>query len=596
MKNEQFDENNRPVGSETEETPKTEPEMVAAQAQEPDLSAADEMPAEKLVEEIQNNKPRKKKTPNRRLRYGGMAVAVTALVAVGVVLLNVLVGALYDRFPLSLDLTSDDRFSLSQETEDVIAAVNRPVEIVAFFSEETARNPNTGVTEIDTIIRQLYETWNQYELRSDGLVTVEYIDLISQRGALTEYTKYGDVQEWSVLFRSGEGDEERYRLKNINEFYTYEQDYYGNVTSITSLAEVTTASGVNAVSNEEDLQVMLLTGHNEDENVISRLTDLYELNGYTVNQINLASSQEIGEAVTTAIVAAPASDFSDAEITRLRDWLTNDGKLGRNLMVVVNSLATSKDCPNLYEFLDDGYQIEVTDNLVVEIDDNRNLMGYNGQLIYGDLPESPVSSAAAEGGVLSGNPRQILLKAGTDTEQTLYNIPLVTFPESSLIVPLGGTTDDPEQADDPTQADDPEQADDPTQEGIQADEYPIVGMGMAVNWTYDNSGEESVLVQTNVVVCNQGMVVDTFATTIAGNQTLSLIDANSGNETVMMDIMNYINGNEDSVTISGKSLAADTSLDLSESAANVLGVILAIVLPVGLLIICLVVFLRRRHL
>lgn len=573
MKNEQFDENNRPVGPEAEETPKTEPEMVAAQAQEPDLSATDEIPAEKLVEEIQNNKPHKKKTPNRRLRYGSMAVAVTALVVVGVVLLNVLVGALYDRFPLSLDLTSNDLFSLSQETEDMIAAVDRPVEIVAFFSEETARDPNTGVTEIDTIIRQLYETWNQYELRSDGLVTVEYIDLISQRGALTEYTKYGDVQEWSVLFRSGEGDEERYRLKNINEFYTYEQDYYGNVTSITSLAEVTTASGVKAVSNEEDLQVMLMTGHNEDENVISRLTDLYELNGYTVNQINLASSQEIGEAVTTAIVAAPASDFSDAEITRLRDWLTNDGKLGRNLMVVVNSLATSKDCPNLYEFLDDGYQIEVTDNLVVETDDNRNLMGYNGQLIYGDLPESPVSSAAAEGGVLSGNPRQILLKAGTDTEQTLYNIPLVTFPESSRIVPLGGTDDDQRQA----------------------DSYPITGMGMAVNWTYDNSGEESVLVQTNVVVCNQGMVVDTMAT-IAGNQTLSLIDANSGNETVMMDIMNYINGNEDSVTISGKSLTANTSLDLSAGVANVLGIVLTIVLPVGLLIICLVVFLRRRHL
>ena len=573
MKNEQFDENNRPVGSETEETPKTEPEMVAAQAQEPDLSATDEIPAEKLVEEIQNNKPHKKKTPNRRLRYGSMAVAVTALVVVGVVLLNVLVGALYDRFPLSLDLTSNDLFSLSQETEDMIAAVDRPVEIVAFFSEETARDPNTGVTEIDTIIRQLYETWNQYELRSDGLVTVEYIDLISQRGALTEYTKYGDVQEWSVLFRSGEGDEERYRLKNINEFYTYEQDYYGNVTSITSLAEVTTASGVKAVSNEEDLQVMLMTGHNEAENVISRLSDLYELNGYTVNQINLASSQEIGEAVTTAIVAAPASDFSDAEITRLRDWLTNDGKLGRNLMVVVNSLATSKDCPNLYEFLDDGYQIEVTDNLVVETDDNRNLMGYNGQLIYGDLPESPVSSAAAEGGVLSGNPRQILLKAGTDTEQTLYNIPLVTFPESSRIVPLGGTDDDQRQA----------------------DSYPITGMGMAVNWTYDNSGEESVLVQTNVVVCNQGMVVDTMAT-IAGNQTLSLIDANSGNETVMMDIMNYINGNEDSVTISGKSLTANTSLDLSAGVANVLGIVLTIVLPVGLLIICLVVFLRRRHL
>lgn len=59
--------------------------------------------------------------------------------------------------------------------------------------------------------------------------------------------------------------------------------------------------------------------------------------------------------------------------------------------------------------------------------------------------------------------------------------------------------------------------------------------------------------------------------------------------------MNYINGQEDSITISGKDLT-QTSLEFSAGSANTLGILLAIVLPVGMLVICLVVFLRRRHL
>lgn len=566
MKDEQFDEKNRLVDEQAEDTPKAGPEeSTPAQEMEtaeqvPDLSATDEMPAEKLVEEIQSSKPHNKKTPNRRLRYGGMAVAVTALVAVGVVLLNVLVGVLYGRFPLRLDMTSDGRFSISQETEDMIAAVDRPVEIVAFFREKDIEDPTTTVTQLNTTYKELHETWRQYELQSNGKVTVRYVDLTQQPTLITEYRKYGDVQEGSILFRSGEGDSEKYRLRNINDFFTFETDSYGySITSFTSLVETMTASCVNAVISDKDLEVMLLTGHEENEMTVSALQELYEFNGYTVNQINLASAQEIGENVTTAIVAAPASDFSDAEITRLRDWLTNDGKLGRNLMVVVNSLATSKDCPNLYEFLNDGYQIEVTDNQVVETEPGRAYAGYP-QIIYGDLPESPFQEEAMEAGVLDIMPRQLLLKAGTDTEQTLYNIPLMTFPESSRLLPILGGEDAQYE---------------------EAEEYPVAGMGLAVNWTYDNSGDESVLVQTNVVVCNQGLV-----------DGLTL---NSRNEEVLLDAMNYINGNEDSVDILGKDLS-QVGIGMNAGTANVLGIVLTVVLPVGLLIICLVVFLRRRHL
>lgn len=553
MNNEQFNEKNLP----------DQPEV--AEETTPVAEEVDEVSAEELLDAMTGKKEKKAKKSSRRLRYGGMAVLVTVLVIVGVLVLNILADVLFARFPLSVDMTSDSRFTISAGTQEVIDAIDRPVEIIAFFPESTISTPNGTTTEINTVLKELHQALNEYASKSDGKVTVTYVDLATQPTLLTNYKAYGDIVETDILFRSGEGDDERFRLKSLNDFYTYTTDSYGYyLQSFTSRVEVTLASAVNAVISDTDQELILLTGHNEDSYVTAALTDLYELNGYTVSEINLASNQEIGENVSTAIIAAPTTDLSNAEVTRLRDWLTNDGKLGRNLMVVVNNMATKADCPNLYEFLDDEYQIEVTDNLVMESSADRMVAGYSGQMIYADLPESPVQedgekSAAA----VAYLPRQILLKAGTDNTQTLYNIPLVTFPESSQLVAL------------------------PVNENsttVAADEYPVVGMGMAVKWTYDNSGDESELVSTGVVVANQGMIDSSL-----------FAESSIENERITLDIMNYINGNEDTVSISDKDLTPD-SLTFSTGGALALGVILMIALPVILLVICLVVFLRRRHL
>ncbi|MGI6264326.1 MAG: hypothetical protein ACOYJY_02540, partial [Acutalibacteraceae bacterium] len=67
------------------------------------------------------------------------------------------------------------------------------------------------------------------------------------------------------------------------------------------------------------------------------------------------------------------------------------------------------------------------------------------------------------------------------------------------------------------------------------------------------------------------------------------------NETVLINTMNYINGNDDALSIPSQDLTQDV-LQFSEGGAGALNVIFTYVLPLGLLVIGLVVFLRRRHL
>ena len=110
-------------------------------------------------------------------------------------------------------------------------------------------------------------------------------------------------------------------------------------------------------------------------------------------------------------------------------------------------------------------------------------------------------------------------------------------------------------------------------------------MVQAKTWTIDNSGSSSVQIENNVLVCG-GM--DLFNSSY-------LNSANYANEDVALGAVNTICGNENAVKISTKVMSSDT-LEFKESTANVLTILFVVVVPLVTLIICLVVFLRRRHL
>ncbi len=120
-------DNNLPVedGATNVETTPQENETVAEETVE-------EVVAETIEEVV--GKPKKAakggNDSHRRLRYGSAATAVTAIVIVAVILLNVIVGIVADRFPITLDLSSEKLYSISADSEKVIDGVKNELEIV----------------------------------------------------------------------------------------------------------------------------------------------------------------------------------------------------------------------------------------------------------------------------------------------------------------------------------------------------------------------------------------------------------------------------------------------------------------------------------
>ena len=73
-----------------------------------------------------------------------------------------------------------------------------------------------------------------------------------------------------------------------------------------------------------------------------------------------------------------------------------------------------------------------------------------------------------------------------------------------------------------------------------------------------------------------------------------LQNASFNNEDVLLSVANNLTGN-DAIVISGKSVKTDT-MTLTESTVWTLMIIFVVVIPVVTLVICLVVFIKRRHL
>lgn len=522
------------------------------------------------VETVDEATPKKRKftlpklnlRTNRKLRLGATATAVTAVVVAVVVLLNVVCGLLADRFPWTLDLTADQTYSLSEESVTLAKSLTTDIEITVLAGEDYFSNPNFGSDEYDTIFRQFYLFTKEYENLSGGKVKISYVDLDKNPTHAATYEENYEATSGDILFISGE----QYRKISLNELMDEEVDYTTYTSSVTSLVEQKIATNISSVSGGKQVTVTFLTGHGENEQSISALKSLYELNGYFTQTLDFTTAGSIDSTTGAIAIVGPTKDFSLDEIKRLRDWLHNDGNLGRNLFVFANYAGT---CPNLYAFLSADYGITVTDNIVLETDNNNIPMDYYGTYPYMPLTSvvsTDLTASIADKKIVMPLTLQLTTAKGSNTEEELLtNHTVVSFPESSRLVALADLLS-------------AESNDDLKKQ--EASSYPVIGMAYARDYNIVNN--ESV--QNYVMVSGSYQFADYVKSSQYENEGLAL------------EPLRAMCSLGDTVLISGKDLSSDT-LTFSALTAQVLGLgVFTFGIPLVLIVICLVVFFKRRHL
>ena len=389
---------------------------------------------------------------------------------------------------------------------------------------------------------------------SGGKVKVKYLDPEANPTIISTYKEY-EVASGDILVRSGN----QHRVFSVTDLYSEEYDSSYSAT-YSSLVEQKLAATLNMVCGGKTVTLTFLTGHGESENLISVMQETYELNGYTTDTLNLSTAKDVDATTGAMVIAGPTTDFSLDEIKRLREWLYNDGERGRNLVVLCNLDGV---CPNLYDFLSSDYGITVTDNLLVETDEN-NYLAVMGDGMYAPITEAESTDLTTEAGgkeVIMPYTLQLLTKYGTDSDaESVVNFPLVTFPESTKLIPYETLEEGSEIAKN------------------DAEEYPIIGMAYAK----ESSTKNNQMKSTTVIVSGC-YLFPAYASL-----------PQYGNEMLMLEPVRTINSLGDTVVLSGVDLTVPT-LSYSVAQARVIELCL-LSLPIILVVVCLIVFLRRRHL
>lgn len=281
----------------------------------------------------------------RQARYSTMAILLTFLL-VGIIALTY---TLVARSSITVDLTQNNRFTLSDETARVLARIERPIQITGFYSPRGLR-----ARQVDD------QFFRQYTTASNGLVRVVYIDpeeqpALAQRfgatfdGALfISYLNEDDSVDFSTLARiprsaTQERDvtEAISRLLIAGEITVFFEVSYGGLDPLDGSA--TGLSGINNGIRESGL--------------ITYPLNLVEM---------LQSGARLPDDAAAVILPRLTAPFDEAAVAAIDDYMQRGGALFIMADPVFREPAFLREGDPLNTYLWDNYGIRARDQVVVD--------------------------------------------------------------------------------------------------------------------------------------------------------------------------------------------------------------------------------------
>lgn len=552
--------------------------------------------------EQQDAKLLKQKQRKKKMKYGSVAVAITLIVTAIVILLNVVVGLLVERYPnAKLDLTTSNLYEVSDETIDYIKNLDTTVEIAVSSEESTL--------EKDSYLKMVTEMLKKYQSYSSE-VEVTYFDTTKNPDILSKYqSKYsGTISSDNVIVCSGD----RVRVFPLSDFFDMDQDklqyyYYGQAT----LAECITAfkgeqSLTNAIMNVTDAnpqRVGFIAKSNGNSiynptngNVYAAqvLSTLLDDNGYDVTQLDMVTDEISPADYDLLVLPAPVNDLTVDAIEKLETFLHNDGNLGKRLLYIADF--TQGNTPNLDAFLKDWNIVADTSYV---IDDNATtqqavtLLVAGNQRMYAPIV-NPVSSDYSSGLANTSLPivapvSRPILTRDANNGRVVTN--LLTTADTSYCVPLNldGNAEKAEAAWDSANGVE-KTTEATTEETTEATTTTTFDVANAERSSYsvmafsqNQISKDNALLESDVMVIGSMGYFDVYVAQ----------DTSYNNAEYFISALNTICGKSDNIVIAAKNMNL-TSIDATASQMKMLTTVVIVVIPALMVVIGIVIWARRK--
>jgi hypothetical protein len=511
--------------------------------------------ADNITDEKSEKKPKKakkvkakKKFNKRSFKHGTMSVILTIVFIAAVVVVNVIVSLISARFDTTVDLTDSGIYSLEESTQTYLEEqLNSDVTITVLTPETDFEAQGSHYKQINEILKKMQMAGSH--------VTLNYLDLDQNPNYSSQFKAETVAENYIVVESEKTG---RHRIISPYDYFSFNEtylQYYGSYVVEGSNIEQTAVSAMMYVSNDDLVKVAFTEGFGELDS--TTLQSLLTKNGYEVETINLSTIDEIDSEYDFVVMYAPTMDIDNEHLTKLDKYLDNGGAFGKNLIYFAS--AQQPETPNIESFLND-WGISVGYSVIGQSDSNYLISNYTA---YAHLQQV----------------------CDTDYAGSAYGSSLYTF--GSDLRPVIQLWEDGSRG------------------GVEQ-EILMKSYDNAFLYPLDLGDKEFSYEQAESGTFNDAIVAyrlnsDTQALTrvavfgseqLAGSTFMSMSNAN--NQDFFINMFNYISGKEDTITIKSKSFSS-TTFDMNTQTANTLAVVLCIVIPVVVIVLGIVIWVRRRH-
>lgn len=526
-------------------------------AQDPETTEKTEASKEPAEEKKNGEKPKRGHSDffkSSKFRHGSISTAFTAGFVAIVVLVNVLVGILGQRFPsVNLDLTKSGSNSLSAEGMKVVDKVNIATDIYICATQQQVQNDQVDsdqglkYSQVGSLLAKVAER--------NSKIKVEYVDLDKNPTFAAEY-KNDSITTGDVVVKT----DKRYRVLTYSDLFNiqYSQDY--SSSQVYSNVEGALVSALNAVISDKLPIVAFDTGHSENQDTTA-FKNLLNNNSFETKDFNILTDK-IPDNAQMIVLSEPTKDYTDDEIKKLSDFLGSTTFAGdRSLMVTF--APSQAEMPKLATFLEE-WGMQVPASVIVESDQSK-FISSNPTYILSDIQSS------------------LQLKTTSDGSSTDYGyfITPQSSPVDLLFETKGGKT---------------------TYSLAKSSDscYLVDSSTKSTDNLPKQSSNTAALCQETVKNGDKDYTASVIAIGSSALFTDGIINSSAfGNGTYMVDLAKYATGTADSsseVQISAKPLNA-TDITATAQVSSILGLgVFMLLIPLIIVIFGVVVYQKRRHL
>ncbi|MCD7766684.1 MAG: GldG family protein, partial [Lachnospiraceae bacterium] len=315
--------------------------QTAAESERQAASNAEPKPRDKEKKK-QKGRPRLKKNM-RQLRHGSYSIALTVIVVVAVLIVNLIAGQIPSQYT-QIDLSGQQLSVLTDTTKELIEGLTEDVTIYYILEDDNR----------DSYVSRLLE---RYDDLSSHLTVIEK-DPVLYPQFTSQYTDE-TLTDNSVIVVCGDNS----KVISYDDMYEYEFSYtYYSYTASGFDAEGLITSAIAALTSDDIPKLYTLTGHNELE-LTDTLTTSIEKENIEVEELNLVTSDAVPDDADCLLICSPTSDISEAEAQKIINYLRRGGSA-----IIITDYVTT-ELTNLNTVLE-YYGTELVDGIVIEGNSN----------------------------------------------------------------------------------------------------------------------------------------------------------------------------------------------------------------------------------